>query len=131
MFITNMALPRRTFLRGIGTTLALPLLDAMIPALSAQSRTAANPARRFACAYMGNGANMASWTPALTGAEFAWTPSLSLLAPVRDQVLVITGLDHPEADANGDGAGAHPRCGTTFLSGVHVNASESAVSAGT
>ena len=64
MLITKMSLPRRTFLRGMGTTLALPLLDAMVPALSAMRNTAANPVRRFGAVYVGNGANMSQWTPA-------------------------------------------------------------------
>ena len=63
MLITKMALPRRTFLRGLGASVALPLLDAMAPAMSAQTRAAL----RFAAIYVGNGANMSDWTPAGQG----------------------------------------------------------------
>lgn len=130
MFITRMALPRRTFLRGVGATLALPLLDAMVPALTAQARTAANPVRRFACAYMGNGANMAHWTPTGEGAGFALSPILTPLASLRDRLVVVSGLDIPSADSQNDGAGSHPRTSTAFLSGAHAKPG-SVVNAGT
>ena len=64
MFITKMSLPRRTFLRGVGVTMALPLLDAMVPALTATARTAANPVRRFGAVYVPHGKILDQWTPA-------------------------------------------------------------------
>src|SRR5262245_31832475 len=115
MIITKMALPRRTFLRGIGATVALPLLDAMVPALTVRARTAANPVRRFACAYMGNGANMALWTPTGEGAGFELSPILKPLSSLRDRVVIVSGLDVPSADSQNDGAGNHPRTSTAFL----------------
>ena len=67
MIIKKMSLPRRTFLRGLGTTLALPLLDAMVPAATALAKTAAKPAPRLGFIYIPNGANMRQWTPARRG----------------------------------------------------------------
>src|SRR4051794_38446969 len=92
MMITKMSLPRRTVLRGLGTALALPLLDAMVPALSAVAKTAAAPVRRFGVVYVPNGMAMEYWTPTATGAGFEFTPILQPLAPFRDQLLVFSGL---------------------------------------
>ena len=74
MYISKLAIPRRTFLRGVGTALALPLLDAMVPALTATVKTAANPVRRFGVVYVPNGITMAAWTPRAAGTEFELTP---------------------------------------------------------
>ena len=131
MIITKLALPRRTFLRGIGATLALPLLDAMVPAMSAQSKSA-KAAPRFAAIYCGNGANMNDWTPASEGAGFAFSPILKPLEPFRDRTLVITGLDNFPATDQGDSGGQHPRAAPAFMSGVHPKQTEGAdVQAGT
>src|SRR5260370_24845154 len=89
MITTKMCLPRRLFLRGLGATLALPLLDSMVPALAAATVKAP---RRLAVVYAPNGIIMDRWTPAAEGALFAWTPVLEPLAPVRDQVLVLSVL---------------------------------------
>ena len=120
MIITKMALPRRTFLRGIGATLALPLLDAMVPASTALARTAANPARRLGFVYIPNGVIQEQFVPAMTGAGFDLSPTLSPLAPFRDRVLVLSGLAHRQADSFGDGNGDHPRATAAWLSGVHA-----------
>ncbi len=117
MFITKKAIARRTFLRSAGASLALPLLDAMVPAL-ATSGTAAPP--RLGFIYVGNGYIFERWTPAVTGRHFALTPSLSSLAGVRDQLNVITGLAHREADTKGTGTGDHPRSSAAWLTGVHA-----------
>ena len=109
MLITKMSLPRRTFLRGMGTTLALPLLDAMVPALSAMRNTAANPVRRFGAVYVGNGANMSQWTPATEGAGFELSPILKPLEALRDRTIVVTGLDNWPAMDQGDTGGQHSR----------------------
>ena len=79
MFITKTSLPRRTFLRGIGATVALPLLDAMVPALTALAQTAANPPPRFGAVFVPNGAIMEQWTPSAAGAGFAFSPILKPL----------------------------------------------------
>jgi hypothetical protein len=122
-----MALPRRTFLRGIGATVALPLLDSMVPALTAQSRTAAAPIRRLGFVYTPNGATMASWTPPGEGPALAeLSPTLAPLAPFRDQVIVPTGLCQRQAESWGNGNGEHSRGQTVWLSGVHPKRTEGA-----
>ena len=120
MTITKLALPRRTFLRGIGTSLALPLLDAMVPAATALAQTAANPVRRLGFVYIPNGVIQDQWVPATTGAGFDFSPTLSPLAPFRDRLLVASGLAHRQADSFGDGNGDHPRATAVWLSGVHA-----------
>jgi len=133
MFITKMVLPRRTFLRGVGVAIALPLIDAMVPALTALSKTAAGPVRRLGFVYTPNGATMAAWTPAGTGPVLdELSPTLSPLAPFRDQVVVPTGLSQRQAESQGDGNGEHSRGQTTWLSGIHPKRTEGAdVQAGT
>jgi hypothetical protein len=108
MFITKLSLPRRIFLRGMGTTLALPLLDAMIPALSA----AVKPVRRLGVVYVPNGMAMDYWTPTAEGTAFEFTPILLPLVPFRDSMLVLSGLNAPRT------ARAHAGGPTTFLTGV-------------
>ena len=120
MIITKKALPRRTFLRGIGATMALPLLDAMVPAASALAQTAAGPARRLGFVYIPNGVIQDQWVPAATGRGFDFSPILSPLEPFRDQTLVLSGLAHRQADSFGDGNGDHPRATAVWLSGVHA-----------
>ena len=95
MFITKRSLPRRTVLRGMGATLALPLLDAMVPALTAQARTAAAPTRRFGAVFVPMGERPSHWTPATTGAGFEFSPILKPLEPFRDAVTVVSNLDRP------------------------------------
>ena len=126
MIITKMSLPRRTFLRGAGAALALPLLDAMIPALSAASRTAAKPVQRLGFVYFPNGANMPAWTPPTMGKAFEFSQTLSPLAPLRDHVTVLSGLDQLTADGRGDGGGDHPRSPAAWLSAVHPKRREGA-----
>jgi hypothetical protein len=116
MIVTKMALPRRTFLRGMGATLALPLLDAMVPALTATARTAANPVRRLGFVYLPMGATPGKWAPAGEGAITELSPILNPLAPFLDQVTVISNLEHKNAYA----AGNHATANCTFLSGVRA-----------
>lgn len=128
MVITKTALPRRTFIRGMGATLALPLLDAMVPAMSALSKSAP----RFAAVYCGNGANMFDWTPATEGTGFAFSPILKPLEAFRDRTVVFTGLDNFPATDQGDSGGQHPRAAPAFMSCVHPKQTEGAdVQAGT
>ena len=132
MMITKMALPRRTFLRGIGATLALPLLDAMVPAGTALARTAAKQTPRVGFIYIPNGANMAAWTPPGDTGPLELSRTLQPLANVRDHVVIPTGLDHRQAEAWGDGNGEHSRACTVWLSGIHPKRTEGAdVRAGT
>ncbi|MBI4459812.1 MAG: DUF1552 domain-containing protein [Acidobacteria bacterium] len=122
MMIFKKAIPRRAFLRGIGTTLALPLLDSMIPAFGAASDTAAKEAIRSTFIYIPNGAIMDNWTPATEGAAFELSPILKPLAPFREQLLVLSGLNSNEAWGRpGEVSGEHPRAATAWLTGVHVN----------
>jgi hypothetical protein len=98
MIITKVALPRRTLLRGVGVTLALPLLDAMLPAATALAKTAAKPVNRLGFLYIPNGASMSHWQPPgfrLTGESVLgekpiteWPTSLAPLAPFKDQVII-------------------------------------------
>jgi len=122
MFVTKQSLPRRTFLRGIGATLSLPLLDAMVPALTAMANTAAAPARRIGFIYHPMGTIYEQWTPATEGASFTMPHILAPLEPLRDQMLVVTGLCHNEGASKGDGSFPHPRAGAVWLSGVHATA---------
>ena len=124
MFITKMYMPRRTFLRGLGATIALPLLDGMIPALSALGATAAKPIRRLGVVYVPNGMMMQKWSPAAEG-PLALSPIQAPLAPFKDKVLVVSGLNSLVADAlPGEGGGAHSRAQASFLTGVHPKKTE-------
>ena len=115
-FITRKSLPRRTFLRGVGATLALPMLDSMVPALSAKS---AAPTPRLGFVYVSNGVIQEQWNPASAGA-LELSPILRPLEPVKDYVNVLTGLAHLQADTFGDGTGDHPRASAVWLTGVHA-----------
>jgi hypothetical protein len=95
MFVSKMALPRRTVLRGMGAALALPLLDAMVPALTATAKTAANPPRRFGAVFVPLGERPGYWTPATVGSNFEFTPILKPIEKFREQVTVISELCDP------------------------------------
>ncbi len=125
MFITKKKLPRRTFLKVAGATLGLPLLDSMVPALAANSASAATPPMRFSVVYVPNGIQMERWTPATEGSSFELTPILRPLAPFRNQLLVVSGLaDAPAFPETGEGTGDHVRAAATFLTGVHIKKTE-------
>jgi Protein of unknown function (DUF1552) len=115
-FITKTSLRRRTFLRGVGTTLALPFLDSMIPALSAATK----PVARLGWVYVGNGMIQNQFIPAATGAAFDLPPILKPIEKMRNYVNVISGLQHKQADTQGDGTGDHPRAAAAWLTGVHA-----------
>ncbi len=116
--ITRKQLPRRTFLKGFGTAMALPLLDAMVPALASPGMKPRSP-RRMAFVYVPNGINMPDWTPKEVGAGFDLPRILEPLAPYREDVLVLSGLTHNNGRALGDGPGDHARAAASFLTGVH------------
>jgi Protein of unknown function (DUF1552) len=122
MVITKTALHRRTFIRGMGAVVALPLLDAMIPAMRAQSKGAP----RFTAIYFGNGANMFEWTPPTEGAGFEFSSTLKPLEPFRSRVNVFTGLDNFQATDQGDVGGQHPRAAPAFMSCAHPKQTEGA-----
>jgi hypothetical protein len=122
---TKKTLRRRTVLRGVGATLALPMLDAMVPALSGISGRAAEPVRRLGWVYAPNGMAMNAWTPAAEGA-LELSPILSPLASHRDHAVVVSGLAQGQAEALGDGNGEHTRATATWLNGVHPRETEGA-----
>jgi hypothetical protein len=117
MFISKTALPRRTFLRGLGATIALPFLDSMIPAATALSQSAGRPRTRLGCIYFPHGVIMNKWTPATDGTSFEMPEILQPLKPFQNQLNVISDLRH--ALAYGSGATAnHNRSAASFLSGA-------------
>src|SRR6476659_3991173 len=112
---------RRTVLRGIGTVVALPALDAMLPQTrSAQAIEKAAAPRRMAFIYVPNGCHMEDWTPAMEGTDYELPPILQPLAAVKDDVMVLTGLTCDKARANGDGPGDHARASSAFLTGAQA-----------
>jgi hypothetical protein len=117
MRVFKKAIPRRAFLRGTGATLALPFLDAMVPAFASE---AARPIR-LSFIEVPNGIMMDRWTPANEGAGFAMTPVLEPVSQFRDNMLVLSGLDQNQAEAlPTDVGGDHPRACTAWLTGTHA-----------
>jgi Protein of unknown function (DUF1552) len=123
MFVTRKAISRRTVLRGMGAAVALPLLDAMVPAFA----SAANPVRRFGVVYHPNGVIYDQWLPQGVGSDFDLSPTLKGLEPFKDKLIVVTGLFSDQAEALGDGGGDHSRACGSYLTGVHVKKSDSNV----
>lgn len=133
MFITKKALPRRTFLRGIGASLALPLLDAMIPAMRAERLTAAAPVRRLGFIYYPLGVDRDRWTPTGQGADYELSEGLAPLAPHKGKFVVLGGLS---SDPDRSKAGFHDRAMASFMTGceptegkVHVGISVDQIAA--
>jgi hypothetical protein len=122
MIITRKRLPRRTFLKGMGTALALPMLDAMAPAaasvVGSTGRTNTR-AVRLAFVYVPNGIVMKDWTPKGVGQDFEFTRILKPLEAFRQDLFVLSGLDDHNGNALGDGPGDHARAGASILTGVH------------
>jgi Protein of unknown function (DUF1552) len=118
MIVTRKHLGRRTFLKGMGAAVALPMLDAMTPAFAAPMRRGAAPLR-LAFTYVPNGVVMADWTPKGVGAGFEFTRVLKPLERFREDTLVLSGLAHRNGNALGDGPGDHARAGASYLTGVH------------
>ena len=129
MIVTKMSLPRRTVLRGIGVTLALPLLDAMVPALTASAWTAAKPAPRLVVWGTANGVHRPHFLPAGDGLGEGLgelSPILTPLAPYREQMVVASGCSNSAADTKDTGGGPHARGAGAFLSGVRPHRTEGA-----
>jgi hypothetical protein len=120
--LTKKALHRRTFLRGAGAVVALPLLDSMVPAFAAGPK----PISRIAFVYTANGIIMRDWTPAQEGSTFEYSKTLKPIEPFRNQTLVLSGLEHHNGESLGDGAGDHARAGATWLTGVHPKKTQGA-----
>jgi hypothetical protein len=120
-------LSRRTFMRGVGVTMSLPLLDAMVPASTALAQTAAKPNVRLGLCFIPHGGVMNQWTPATTGA-LELSPILSPLAQHKDRVVVLSNLAHAMAGPQGpgDNGGDHTRCPAVFLNGVHPKRTDGA-----
>jgi hypothetical protein len=127
MFITRQALPRRTFLRGLGTAVALPFLDAMTPAL-ARAQSGKAPVR-MAFVYVPNGMDMRHWNPGYEGALGELPRTLKPLEPLKDDILLMGNLTHNTGRALLDGAGDHGRCCGSYLTGVQVKKTVSNIKA--
>jgi len=128
MFITKKHLPRRTFLRGaLGTMVALPFLESMVPAQTPLALTAAKPQIRLGLCFMPHGAVMANWTPAEEG-PLKLSPILAPLEDYKNQVVVVSNLSHAMAGPQGpgDNGGDHTRCPAVFLNGVHPKRTDGA-----
>src|SRR5262249_32786908 len=121
-------LSRRTFLRGAGAAVALPLLDAMFPALTPLARAAAQAPARLGFVYLPNGVAMNAavnyWKPKGTGTEFELSPILTPFAAHRHSAVIVSGLAHANAEAMNDGQGDHARASAAWLSGVHARQTE-------
>jgi uncharacterized protein DUF1552 len=120
MIITKKYLPRRTFLRGMGATIALPLLDAMVPSMTAFARAAAAPARRLSFVYMPMGCDITRWTPPGAGTLTELSPTLASLRPVVDHVTLISNLELKNAYP-----GTHATSNAAFLSAAKAKWTES------
>src|SRR5580765_7843262 len=126
-FLSKRHLPRRTFLRGLGVTMSLPLLDSMVPAQTPLARTAANPQIRLGLCFIPHGGVMNNWTPAEEGA-LTLSRTLAPLEPFKNQVVVVSNLAHKMAAPGGpgDNGGDHTRCPAVFLNGVHPKRTDGA-----
>ena len=122
-FLTKKAISRRTILRGAGTAVALPLLDAMIPAFAPAATT--TPVRRLGVVYHPNGVIYDKWLPTGVGSQFELSPTLKGLEPFKDKLIVVTGLFSDQAEPIGDGGGDHSRACGSYLTGVHIKKSDS------
>jgi hypothetical protein len=120
MIITKKALPRRTFLRGMGAAVGLPLLDAMVPALTLQAATTADPVRRLGFVYMPMGSDIHRWTPPGEGTLNELSPTLSSLAGVKDQLTVLTNMELKNSYP-----GTHATSNAGFLSAAKAKWTES------
>jgi hypothetical protein len=121
-FIMKKHLSRRTFLRGAGVTLALPLLESMVPAATVLGQTAARPRTRLACMYVPHGATMDKWTPATEGSGFEFSEILQPLEVYRDRLNIISDLAHPQGYGGGSAVANHNRSSAVFLSGAFAEA---------
>ena len=120
MYISKKHVSRRTFLHGVGVTMALPFLESMVPAGTPLAQTAAKGRTRLGAIYVPHGATMDKWTPAKEGAGYELTEILQPLKPFYDQVTIVSDLSHPQAYGGGSATSNHNRSAATFLSGAHA-----------
>ena len=113
-FITQKSLPRRTFLRGAGAAMALPMLDSMVPAL----RAATKAPPRLAFVYVSHGVIWDEWKPKKVGFDFDITPNLKPIQALKSQINILSGLSHLQADTQGDGSGDHTRASSAWGAGA-------------
>ena len=119
-FITKKHLSRRTFLKGTGVCMALPLLESMIPAATPFAQTAGAARTRFGAIYVPHGATMYKWTPDKDGTDFEFSEILQPLEPFKKYVNVISDMSHPAAYGSGSATANHNRSAAPFLSGAHA-----------
>jgi hypothetical protein len=125
MIITHKHIPRRTFVKGMGVAIGLPMLDAMTPALAGARRPTTAPVR-LSFVYVPNGIVMKEWRPKAVGKGFEFTRILKPLESLREDLFVLSGLDEQNGKALGDGPGDHARAGAAYLTGVHCKKTEGA-----
>ena len=128
--MSNWHLPRRTFLRGLGTAMALPVLESMLPGMrllgAEPGQGAGGFPKRLAYVYVPNGMNMADWTPAAFGTDYEMPAILQKVAAHKKDLLVVSGLAHAQAQAYADGAAEHARASAVYLTGCHAFKTEGA-----
>ena len=125
MFLTRKSIPRRTFLRGAGATLALPLLDAMIPAFPTVAQAASKAVPRLGYFILPNGMHMPAWTPKTVGADFELSPTMAGFAPYREYLTVLSGLSNYQSTL-APGGGVHSRAHAAWLTGALAKSTEGA-----
>jgi hypothetical protein len=130
MIVTGKHLSRRAFLRGTSALIALPMLDAMVPALASARAVVKQSPMRMCFVYVPNGMVMSNWTPKGVGREFEYSTILKPLEKFRNQTLIVSGLADQNANALGDGPGDHARAAASFLTGAHPRESGSDIHAG-
>jgi hypothetical protein len=118
MTIMKMSLPRRTFLRGAGATVALPLLDAMVPASTALAKTAAAPFPRVGFIYQSNGQCLQSWIPDAAGSDFQFNTTMKPVEEYRKHLTIVSGTSNLSAIVPGETAGPHTRSAAVWLGGI-------------
>src|SRR5258708_18331234 len=126
MMVTRLALPRRTFLRGVGAALGRRVLDAMVAAATPISQSAGAPIRRMGFISVPNGFIREFWTPDTAGSTFDLKPSLKALEPFRDQMQIVSGLANLQAEAMGSPPGPHSRGSAAWMTATHARQPEGA-----
>jgi hypothetical protein len=119
-FVTKKYLSRRTFLKGAGVTMALPLLESMVPAATPLAQTAAAARTRFGAIYVPHGVTLYKWTPEKDGTDFQWSEILQPLEPFRKYTNIISDLSHPSAYGSGSATANHNRSAASYLTGAHA-----------